>query len=196
MGFNEQQLSMFERNLEDGKHRTAQKKAAQNNRFESDRTRQRPELQKQSNLDSASGKRRGTVSRLRKKADASTDLNSKKRVSEIHEGMRYRFRCTIVVAVSDKRARDINGAPSTLLDCIRDAGRKFVELYPEYADWIYQNFPADDSFIDIPILNVVAAMVPRGCEGATIYLERLTETEIAAWRRQCEIGDFFEPLSK
>jgi hypothetical protein len=196
MGFNEQQLSIFERNIEDGKQRTEAKKAAKNNRVEGVRIKERPELQKQSHSNSTSDQGRDSLSQVRKKRNGAPDLNSKKRTSSVDERMRYRFRCTIVVAISDRRARDINGAASTLLDVIRDAGRKFIELYPEYADWAKQNIPEDDSFIDIPILNVVAAMVPRGCEGATVYLERLTETEIAAWRRQCEIGDFFEPLSK
>jgi hypothetical protein len=196
MGFNEQQLSIFERNIEDGKQRTEAKKAAKNNRVEGVRIKERPELQKQPHSHSTSDQGRDSLSQVRKKRNGAPDLNSEKRTSSVDERMRYRFRCTIVVAISDRRARDINGAASTLLDVIRDAGRKFIELYPEYADWAKQNIPEDDSFIDIPILNVVAAMVPRGCEGATVYLERLTETEIAAWRRQCEIGDFFEPLSK
>ena len=194
MGFSEEQLNLLERNIENAKQRSAEKKAAQNNCVEGGRPGQRAELQKQPNSNSASGKGFKAVSRMRKKANASPDLNSRKRTSGIHKGMRNRFRCTIVVAISDRRARDINGAASTLLDIIRDAGRRFAELYPEYSDWAFDHLPADDSFIDIPILNVVAAMVPPGNEGATVYLERLTETEIAVWRQQCEIGNFFESL--
>ena len=38
------------------------------------------------------------------------------------------FRVTIILACSDKRQRDLDGAAATLLDCIVDASKRFAAM--------------------------------------------------------------------
>lgn len=134
-----------------------------------------PKHEEQSQHNPTANQRQQAVSNLRIKENLAANVDHSFRLQSVDAGVPKKFRITITSRFSDKRAHDINGAASTLLDVIRDSARQLAEESPEMAEWISQNVPLDDSWILVPELIVKAEACAKGDDGASVEIDCISK---------------------
>lgn len=133
-------------------------------------------LQKQQTDNHAPKERSYTVPCVPQETVTPSNADNTFRLQSMDAGMPKKFRITITARFSDKRAHDINGSASTLLDVIRDAAKQLAAESPEMEAWINQNVPLDDSWLFVPELIVRAEACEKGNEGASVSIEAINQS--------------------
>jgi hypothetical protein len=132
-----------------------------------------PKHEEQPKHNPTANQREQALRTVRIKENVAANVDNQFRLQSLDARLPKKFRLTITSRFSDRRAHDINGAASTLLDVIRDAARQLAAESPEMADWISRNVPLDDSWIIVPELIVKAEACAKGDDGASVTIETL-----------------------
>ena len=104
---------------------------------------------------------RACASKEELKVPCARKVDHQPEIPGMDETVQVPYTISVVCKYSDERRRDLDGALSTLLDCIVDVAKEIND----------DRLPSDDRWRMVSIGNVFGTKVPKGDEGAIIYIQ-------------------------